>query len=91
MEWKLWEDMFNFKRQVQIATDDARRTLYLLAGKDHVKFEDNETTFTQLQERIVRTKEYIAKLTPDDFEGFESRQVSFFWMKDSYVLGKDSV
>ncbi len=82
-------DMFNFIKQVQIATDDARRNLFLLAGKEHVKMEDNETTFTELKVRVQKTLDLILTLTEEDFVGADERHISLFWMQGKYVLGKD--
>jgi hypothetical protein len=89
--WKLWEDMFDFRKQIQVATDDARRNLFLLAGKEHSKFEDNETTLVALQERIKKTKDLIKTLRVEDLDGAEDRHISLYWMGDSYVLGKDFI
>jgi uncharacterized protein len=88
---RLAPDMFPFVSQVRIATDDARRNLYLLAGKEHVKMEDNESTFVELKARIVKTQELAATLTDKDFEGADERHVSLYWMGGAYILGKDFV
>lgn len=91
LEWRMFHDMFNFKRQIQIATDDARRNLYLLAGKEHIKFDDKEKTFKELKNRIIKTKKLIQKLKSTDFKGAELRHISLYWMGDSYVRGKEFV
>ncbi len=91
MNARLAPDMFPFVSQVRIATDDARRNLYLLAGKEHVKMEDDETTFAQLKLRIQKTKELVAALTEKDFDGADERHVSLYWMGGAYTLGKDFV
>jgi hypothetical protein len=87
----IYEDMYNFTKQVQIATDDARRNLCLLAGKEHIKMEDNETTIAQLKERVAKTLEIVNSITTKDFEDADERHISLFWMGGSYVLGKDFV
>ncbi|MDB5260678.1 MAG: hypothetical protein JWN37_909 [Candidatus Nomurabacteria bacterium] len=84
-------DMFNFTKQIQVSTDDARRNLFLLSGKEHIKMEDTETTFAELQERVKKTKEIIDSLTVADFEGADDRHISLYWMGGAYVLGKDIV
>ncbi len=87
----IYIDMFNFTRQIQIATDDMRRNIMLLAGKEHVKMEDTETTILELIARVKTSKDYIASLTLQDFEGADERHISLFWMGGKYVLGKDFV
>ena len=52
---RLFPDMFNLAKQVQIATDQAKGCAARLAGIDIPKFEDNETSFEELQARIAKT------------------------------------
>lgn len=74
---RLSPDMFTFTRQVQIATDIAKGTCGRLAGVEVPKFEDNETSFAELKARCARLRDFLATLTPAQFEGAEDRQVSF--------------
>lgn len=84
-------DMFNLKKQIQVATDDARRNLFLLAGREHVKMEDTEKSFAELRMRVQKTLELVASLAEKDFEGADDRRVSLSWMGGKYVLGKDFI
>ncbi len=84
-------DMFNFTKQIQVATDDARRNLCLLAGKEHVKMEDNETTIAELKVRVSKTLEVINGIDTASFKDADERHVSLYWMGGAYVLGKDFV
>ncbi len=88
---QLAPDMFNFTKQVQIATDDARRNLRLLAGKEHIKMEDTEVTIAELRARIIKTQEIVNELTITDFEGADTRHISLYWMGENFVEGKDLV
>lgn len=74
---RLSPDMFTFTRQVQIASDVAKGTCARLAGVEPPKFEDTETTFAQLIARAAKTREFLATLTPAQFEGAAARQISF--------------
>ncbi len=91
LEARLAPDMFPFVSQVRIATDDARRNLFLLAGKEHVKMEDNETTLAMLKDRITTTKNLLLTLSQQDFDGADDRKISLFWMQGAYVLGRDFI
>lgn len=91
LESRLAPDMFPFVSQVRIATDDARRNLFLLAGKEHVKMEDNESTFKELFDRVKKTQELLRSVDANDFDGAEERRISLFWMGGAYVFGKDFV
>ena len=84
-------DMFNFTKQVQVASDDARRNLFLLAGKEHVKMDDTEKTLEELRVRVQKTLDLVSSLTEADFEGADDRHISLYWMGGKYALGKDFI
>lgn len=71
----LFPDMFNFTRQVQIATDFAKGVTARLAGLDVPIYEDNETTFDELQARIAKTLEFISSVKPEEINGSEDREI----------------
>jgi hypothetical protein len=70
---RLAPDMFPLTRQVQIASDGVKGGAARLAGVDAPVFEDVETTFPQLQDRITRTIAFIESLDPSQFEGDADR------------------
>jgi hypothetical protein len=72
---RLFPDMLNFTKQVQIASDTAKGAAARLAGVDIPKFEDNETSFTELQARIDKTIAFLDTLTEAQFEGAAERKV----------------
>ena len=72
---RLYPDMYPLSRQVQIATDNAKGCAARLAGLDPPKYEDDETSFSELIARIRKTTEYLATFTPDQIDGSEERTV----------------
>lgn len=72
---RLFPDMFPLSRQVQIATDQAKGCAARLAGIDTPKFEDNETTFAELQARIAKTIAFLDSFTADQIDGSEGRDI----------------
>lgn len=76
LQTRLIPDMLPLARQVQIATDMAKNGVARLAGAELLKFEDNETTFEQLQARIERAVDYIKTFKPEQIDGSETRQVT---------------
>jgi uncharacterized protein len=52
-------DMFNLTRQVRAATDHAANAAGRLAGKELLKFANDETTIAQLKDRIANTIDYL--------------------------------
>ena len=72
---RLFPDMFDFTRQVQIATDFAKGVTARLAGQEVPVFEDNETTFAELQDRIAKTLQFISSIPADKIDGSEAREI----------------
>jgi len=77
LQSRLIFDMLPLVRQVQIATDMATRGASRLAGVEPRSVEDNETTFEQLHARIAGAIAHLEGFTPAQFEGSETRAVSF--------------
>ena len=74
---RLSPDMFAVTRQVQIACDFAKNTCGRLAQAELPKFPDEEKTFAELDERIVKTLAFVEGLSASAFEGAETRAVTF--------------
>jgi hypothetical protein len=74
---RLAPDMLPFKAQVIIACDAAKLTFARVGGVDAPKFEDNETTFADLKERIAKTIAFIKTVKPEDMNGKEDKTVTF--------------
>jgi len=72
---RLAPDMLALARQVQIASDNAKGCAARLAGVDPPKFEDAETTFAQLYERIDKTVAFLKTLKPEQVDGSEGRAI----------------
>jgi len=72
---RLFPDMFDFTRQVQIATDFAKGVTARLAGQEVPVYEDTETTFAELQARIAKTLQFISSIPADKVDGSEEREI----------------
>ena len=72
---RLFPDMFDFTRQVQIAADFAKGVTARLAGQEVPVYEDNETTFAELQARIAKTLQFISSIPADKINGSEAREI----------------
>jgi hypothetical protein len=75
LQARLYPDMFPLVRQVQIATDIARRGVARLAGSEAPAMEDNETGFDELVARIEKTLAYLDTLNPEQIDGSETRSI----------------
>jgi uncharacterized protein len=72
---RLAPDMFPLSRQVQIATDTAKGCAARLAGVEIPSFEDTESTFEELQERIAKTLAFIEAIAPRQLEDASQREI----------------
>jgi hypothetical protein len=73
---RLYPDMYPLARQVQIATDNAKGSVSRLAGVEPPKYEDKETTFSELMTRIDKTIELVKGFTPDQIDGSEDKDIT---------------
>ena len=73
---RLSPDMFSLSRQVQTASDIARRGAARLAGIEAPNFEDNETTFPELIDRLKKTISYLDTFKPEQIDGSEERTIT---------------
>ena len=68
---RLAPDMFPLSRQVQIATDMVKGCGARLAGVEVPNYEDNESSFAELQARIAKTIAFLQTLSPEQIDGNE--------------------
>ncbi len=86
---RLAPDMFPLSRQVQIATDMVKGCAARLAGIDVPSYEDNESTFSELQARIAKTKAFIESVSASQVDGSEERKITLkFGSKELSFLGQ---
>ena len=72
---RLAPDMLPLKAQVQIATDHAKGAPARLSGREPLKLEDNEASFTELQARIEKVQEYLKTFSATDIDGSEDKEI----------------
>ena len=72
---RLAPDMFPLSRQVQIATDTAKGCAARLGGVEIPSFEDTESTFEELQERIAKTLAFIETIPARQLEDASQREI----------------
>jgi uncharacterized protein len=73
---RLFPDMLPLIKQVHIATDITRRGVARLAEVEPPAFEDNETTFAELIDRIHNNITYLNTLTPAQIDGSEEKTIT---------------
>jgi hypothetical protein len=75
LQFRLFPDMLNLTRQIQIATDTAKGVVARLAGVEIPAYEDNETSVAELQARIAKTIAFIEEFTPAQIDGTEDKAI----------------
>jgi hypothetical protein len=75
--YRLYPDMFDLARQVQIATDGAKGGVARLAGTEPPKYEDNEATIADLIARLRKTVAYLESIKPEQIDGSEDKTVTW--------------
>jgi hypothetical protein len=75
LQARLFPDMFPLVRQVQIASDSAKFGVARLAGIEAPRFEDNESSFEDLIDRLARTRAFIQGVSRSALEGSAQRRI----------------
>ena len=89
VEGRLAPDMFPLSKQVQIACDQVKNGMARLAGVEPLKFEDNETTFADLQARIAKTVAFLQSVSASQIDGNEDRKITLkFGSRELSFLGQ---
>jgi len=73
---RLAPDMLPLTQQIQIACDSAKFGVARLAGVEAPKFEDNETSFDELRERVRKTMDYVQSVPAAQIVGTEDKDVT---------------
>ena len=74
---RLYPDMLPFSKQIQIASDFAAKTCARLTQNEAPVTQDTETTFEELRQRLAKTIDYVKSFKPEQFEGADTKDVTF--------------
>ncbi len=72
---RLFPNMFDLARQVQVAADNAKNGSARLAGVEPPRYEDNETTIDQLKARLAKTVAYLKTLDRKEIDSSADREI----------------
>src|SRR5689334_18975363 len=74
---RLYPDMLNFTKQIQMVCDFAAKGCARLTGSEVPSTPDTEKSFEELRQRIAKTVDYVKAYKPAQFDGADSRDVTF--------------
>lgn len=77
LQYRLAPDMLPFTRQILIACDAAKNGVARISGVEAPRFEDNEASFPDLQQRIRKTLDYLATVPAAALDGTEDKEITF--------------
>lgn len=89
LDMKLAPDMFPLLKQIQIATDTAKGAAARLANAENITFQDNETTWNEVIERVEKTIQFVSKFKAEDFKNWTEQKITFPWYPGKALTGKD--
>jgi hypothetical protein len=74
---RLYPDMLPLSRQIQLTCDFAAKGCARLTHSEVPSTPDTEKTFEELKTRLSKTSDYLNTFKPAQFEGADSRDVTF--------------
>jgi uncharacterized protein len=74
---RLYPDMLPFSKQIQLVCDFAAKGCARLTHSEVPTTPDTEKTFEELRARLTKTIDYLKTFKPAQFEGADSRDVTF--------------
>ncbi len=73
---RLAPDMLSLSRQIQIASDGVKGFASRVAGIENPSYQDTESTFPELQERIAKTIAFLQTVKPEQIDGTEEKVIN---------------
>ena len=74
---RLFPDMLPLSKQIQLASDFAAKGCARLSHSEVPTTPDTEKTFAELKARLAKTIEYVKAFKPEQFEGGDTKDVTF--------------
>lgn len=74
---RLFPDMLPLSKQIQLASDFAAKGCARLTHSEVPSMPDTEKTFEELKQRLVKTIDYVKSYKPEQFEGADTKDVTF--------------
>ena len=74
---RLFPDMLPLSKQIQLVSDFAAKGCARLTHSEVPSTPDTETSFAELKQRLAKTIDYVKSFKPDQFEGADTKDVTF--------------
>ena len=74
---RLYPDMLPLSKQIQLVSDFATKGCARLTHSDVPSNPDTETSFAELKQRLAKTIDYVKSYRAEQFEGADTKDVTF--------------
>jgi hypothetical protein len=74
---RLFPDMLPLSKQIQLVSDFATKGCARLTHSEVPSNPDTETSFAELKQRLAKTIDYVKSFKPEQFEGADTKDVTF--------------
>jgi uncharacterized protein len=74
---RLYPDMLPLSKQIQLTGDFAVRGCARVTHSEVPATPDTEKTFAELRQRLAKAADYVKSFKPEQFEGADTRDVTF--------------
>jgi hypothetical protein len=74
---RLFPDMLPLSKQIQLVSDFATKGCARLTHTEVPSNPDTEKTFEELKQRLAKTIDYVKSFKPEQFEGADTKDVTF--------------
>jgi uncharacterized protein len=88
---KLAPDMFDFTRQIQMVSDNAKGIYARLAGVEAPSMPDTESSLVELMARIDATRNFIDDGLIRDDDAINTTEITFPWMPGKKIMAHDYI
>src|SRR3569623_605000 len=74
---RMFPDMLPLSKQIQLVSDFAAKGCARLTHSEVPSMPDTETSFAELKQRLAKTIDYVKSYKPEQFEGADTKDVTF--------------
>ncbi|MDN4988092.1 DUF1993 domain-containing protein [Bradyrhizobium arachidis] len=74
---RLFPDMLPLSKQIQLVSDFSAKGCARLTHTDVPSMPDTETSFAELKQRLAKTIDFVKSFKPEQFEGADTKDVTF--------------
>lgn len=91
LQARLAADMFPFIKQIQMITDNSKGLISRITLTENPKYEDTESTISELKDRVNKTIQYIKEVPLEKYSDSDKHKIVLPFMPTKYQTSLDYV